>query len=187
MTDISFTSSIRPVSSDSFRRMTLDILNNVSNWSPEGAKKGLSAKTDRIMDCTALGLTDGENVFLMHIIPELSSNKKFLPQIFEKIKNSMDLSCQYLQGILVGARSCSRESLIGYNNFVRFLKEHKIPFSELKGGDTVHKIGYHSKNDEWIISNFDIDRLIKSGEKDSKKLLELGFDRVKINKLDEIV
>lgn len=187
MTDISFTSSIRPVSSDSFCRMTRDITNNVSNWRPEGAKKGLSAKTDRILDCTALGLTDGEKVFLMHIIPELSSNKKFLPHIIEKIKNSMDLSCEYLQGILVGSKSYSRESLIGYNNFVRFLKENKIPFSELKGGNTVHKIAYHTKNDEWLVSNFDIDGLIRSGETDAKKLFEFGFDRVKINKLDEIV
>lgn len=186
MSEVSFTSAIRPVSLTKFERETADITNNVNHWYVEGAKKGLSAKTDRIMDCTALGLTDGENVFLMHIIPDLSSNKKYFEKIIAKIKQNIDITSQYIQGLLVGSKSYSRESQIGYNNFARFLKENKIPFTELKGGDTVHKIGYHTTKDEWLISNYDIDSLIRSGEKDSTKLLEIGFDKVKINKLDEV-
>lgn len=187
MSDISFTSAIKPVSLEHFNKLTSDITNNVNVWKVEGARKGLSAKTDRIMDCTALGITDGENVFLMHIIPDFSSNKKYFAKIIDKIKENVDLSCYYLQAVLVGSKSYSRESQIGYNNFARFLKENKIPYSELKGGDTVHKIGYHSNKDEWLVSNYDIDSLISSGEKDTMKLLEIGFDKVKINKLDEIV
>lgn len=187
MSEISFTSAIRPVSLARFSRETANISNNVTNWYIEGAKKGISAKTDRIMDCTALGLTDGENVFLMHIIPDISSNKTFFNKIITKIKENMDLSSQYIQGLLVGSKNYSRESRVGYNNFARLLKENKIPFSELKGGDTVHEIAYNARKDEWLVSNFDIDSLIKSGETASKRLLEAGFDKVKINKLDEII
>lgn len=187
MQSISFTSAIRPVSLGTFSKETSDIINNVSEWNIKGVKKGLSAKTDRILDCTALGLTDGENVLLMHIIPDLSSNKTYFGKIIEKIKQSIDMTSEYIQGLLVGSKSYSRESVIGYNNFARFLKENKIPFSELKGGDTVHEIGYHTTKDVWLVSNFDIDSLIKSGEKNPMKLLEIGFDKVKINKLDDVI
>ena len=170
MSEVSFTSAIRPVSSEQFNKFTADIVNNVNEWRPQGAKKGISAKTDRILDCTALGITDGQNVFLMHIIPEISSNKHFFEKIIDKIK-----------------KNYSKESRIGYNNFAHFLRENKIPFSELKGGDNVHKIAYHSKTDEWLVSNPDIDSLIQSGENNPKKLLDIGFDTIKINKLDEIV
>ncbi len=187
MQNISFTSAIRPVSLHKFDKETADIANNVTQWCIEGSKKGWSAKTDRIMDCTALGLTDGENVFLMHIIPDISSNKNFFEKIIAKIKQNIDITSEYIQGFLVGSKNYSRESQIGYNNFARFLKANKIPFSELKGGDTVHEIGYHARKDEWLVSNFDIDSLIRSGEKDPMKLLELGFDKVKINKLDEVI
>ena len=97
------------------------------------------------------------------------------------------MSNEYLQALLVGSKNYSKESRIGYNNFAHFLKENKIPFSELKGGDNVHKIAYHSKTDEWLVSNPDIDSLIQSGENNPKKLLDIGFDTIKINKLDEIV
>lgn len=187
MSEISFTSSIRPVSLAKFNKETADIANFVNQWSIEGARKGISAKTDRIMDCTALGLTDGENVFLMHIIPDISSNKAFFEKIIAKVKQNIDITSEYIQGLLVGSKSYSRESQIGYNNFARFLKANKIPFSELKGGDTVHEIGYHARKDEWLVSNFDIDSLIRSGETNPMKLLELSFDKVRINKLDETV
>ena len=186
MADISFTSVIKPVSSGTFNKMTSDIHNNVNLWNLNGAKKGISAKTDRIMDCTALGITDGKDVFIMHIIPDLSSNNTYFKTIANKIKDTMDMTSGYLQAILVGSKSYSLQSQIGYNNFARFLKENKIPYSELKGGDTVHKIAYKSKTDEWLVSNNDIDSLIQSGETDSKKLLEIGFDKVRICKLDEL-
>ena len=110
MSEVSFTSIIRPVSLAKFERETAGITNNVNHWYVEGAKKGLSAKTDRIMDCTALGLTDGENVFLMHIIPDLSSNKKYFEKIIAKIKQNIDITSEYIQGLLVGSKSYSRES-----------------------------------------------------------------------------
>ncbi len=187
MTDISFKSLIRPVCSETFNRETKSIANNVTEWTINGAKKGIAAKTDRIMDCTAIGITDGQTVFLMHIIPELSSNKAFFSSVVNKIKNFVDMTSKYLQALLVGSKNYSRESVIGYNNFARFLKENKIPYSELKGGDSIHEIAYNSTKDEWLISNFDIDSLLKSGITDPEKLLNFGFDKVKINKLDEIV
>lgn len=187
MSEVSFTSAIRPVSSKQFNKFTADIVNNVNEWRAECAKKGLSAKTDRILDCTALGITDGQNVFLMHIIPEIGSNKHFFAKIIDKIKENIDMSNEYLQALLVGSKNYSKESRMGYNNFAHFLKENKIPFSELKGGDNAHKIAYHSKTDEWLVSNPDIDSLIQSGETNPKKLLDIGFDTVRINKLDELV
>lgn len=187
MSEISFTSSIRPVSLSNFNKLTSNVSTSVDIWTINGAKKNTSAKTDRIMDCTAMGITDGKSVFLMHIIPDFSSNKNYFAKIIDKIKENIDLTSEYLQAILVGSKAYSRESQIGYNNFARFLKENKIPFSELKGGDTVHKIAYKTHTDEWIVSNYDIDSLLRSGETDSKKLLEIGFDKVKINKLDNII
>ncbi len=187
MSDISFTSAIHPVSSGNFNRLASNISNAVNDWCPEGAKRGFSVKTDRIMDCTAIGITDGESVFLMHIIPSLSSNKVYFARIVDKIKQNINLCNEYLQALLVGSKNYSRESQIGYNNFARFLKENKIPYSELKGGAAVHKIAYHSNNDEWIVSNYDIDSLIKRGETDSQKLLKMGFDKVRISKLDEVI
>lgn len=183
---ISFTSLIKPVSSTEFRRQSSRILNSVDEWDLNGLKKGMSAKTDRIMDCTAMGITDGENVVLLHIVPNLSSDKNYFAKIAEKVKKSINMTSEYLQGILVGAKKYSRESLVGYNNFVKFLKENKIPFSELKGGESVHKIAYSSDKDTWLVSNFDIDTLLQKGLDDSKKLLEFGFDKVKISKFDEI-
>lgn len=38
------------------------------------------------MDCTALGLTDGEKVLLMHITPDKSSDKAYFSKIVECIK-----------------------------------------------------------------------------------------------------
>lgn len=187
MSDISFTSVIRPVSLDNFNKLTANIINNVSEWKVEGAKKGISAKTDRILDCTAMGITDGENVFLMHIIPDFSSDKKYFEKIVNKIKENVDLTCKHLQAILVGSKEYSKESQTGYKNFARFLKENKIPFSELKGGDTVHKIAYQTNKDEWLVTNYDIDSLIRSKENDFMRLLKLGFDDVRINKLDEVI
>lgn len=184
---ISFTSLIKPVSSKEFRRQASRIFNSVDEWNLNGLKKGISAKTDRIMDCTAIGITDGEQVILLHIVPDLSSDKDYFVKIAEKVKESIDVTSEYLQGILIGAKKYSRESLVGYNNFVKFLKENKIPFSELKGGESVHKIAYSSDKDTWIVSNFDIDTLLQKGLADSKKLLNLVFDKVRICKYDEIV
>lgn len=185
MQNITFTSSIRPLTLAKFEKETANITRNVTRWDIEGAKKGISAKTDRIMDCTALGLTDGEKVFLMHITPDKSSDKAYFSKIVECIKNNIDINSEYIQGLLVGSKKYSRESQIGYNNFVKFLKEQKVPFSELKGGETVHKIGYHTSKDEWLVSNYDIDCCIRNGLTDTKSILEQSFDKVKINKLDD--
>ncbi len=187
MTDISFTSIIRPVCSASFDSQTSSIVNNVNVWNIRGAKKGISAKTDGILDCTALGLTDGQTVFLMHITPDLSSNNAVFSYIAGKIRSSVDMTNEYLQALLVGSKNYSRESVTGYNNFAKFLKDNNIPYSELKGGENIHKIAYNSVKDEWLISNQDIDAFIKRGVINPEKLLKYGFDEVRINKLDEVV
>lgn len=186
MPDITFTSVIRPVSLYNYNKLITDISTNVNIWEIKGAKKGLSAKTDRIMDCTCLGITDGESVYLMHIIPELSSDKNYFAKIIETIKKNIDLSCKYLQALLVGSKNYSRKSQIGYNNFARFLKENKIPYSEFKGGESIHKVAYKTTNDEWLITNYDIDRLITNGKYDSMELLQKSFDKVHINQLDDV-
>ncbi len=97
MQNITFTSSIRPLTLAKFEKETANITRNVTGWDIEGAKKGISAKTDRIMDCTALGLTDGEKVFLMHITPDKSSDKAYFSKIVECIKNNIDINSEYIQ------------------------------------------------------------------------------------------
>ena len=79
--DITFTSTIRPVKKALFDKIRITIPDNKFvdyPWTCKESVRGKSACTTNIRDCTMCGITDGQDVFMMHICPTQDANSNFL-------------------------------------------------------------------------------------------------------------
>lgn len=130
------------------------------------------------------GINDGKDVFMMHLCPTIEANHHlFNTKMF--IAHNIDLNSPNLQAILVGSKPDKKSSDV-YNKLVSIIKDFKIPFSELKIGDIGINVAYCSNKDEWLVSSFKIDKLLKK-RLDSENILKQTFKKVNISELDEII
>ncbi len=192
MDKVSFTSRIRLVSLQEFRRTAFQIDKKkfVSEpWTIKESVLGDSAYTSDILDCTVCGLTDGQKVLLTHICPTNPKNKSF-NKIEEFITKKINLSDKYLQGFILGSKPNninSPNSTKLFDKFVEFMQKYEIPFSRFKGGLFENHVAYSSKHDEWLIGNCVMtDGLKEIYKNNPKTLFNRIFDEVEISDLDEI-
>ena len=184
MTDISFTSAITPVPLKLFNQKSslLDKKSFVDfPWTIDESVKSMSAATKNVCDCSILGITDGTNVFLMHLSPENDLNhiSYFIRQC---IARNVDLKSDNLQGILIGSKPTKKSQDL-YNKLAAFLTEFRIPFSELKNAKDAVNVFYSSVTDGWLIASVSIDRFLKKG-KSCEEIIKNTFKEVRISDLD---
>lgn len=187
MDKISFTSAIRPIPAKEFAKITgaMGGKNSVNfPWTIKEAVKAPNAYTTGILDCTVCGITDGKNVYQMHLCPDVDKNHHF-SEIFRYIRQNIDLKNENLQGFLCGSRPHKKSQDI-YNKFVEFFKNYNIPFTELKNAKNSFNVAYSSSKDEWMISDYHFDKFINANAS-SEDVLNKMFEKVRISDLDEIV
>lgn len=166
MDNITFTSAIRPIKSDKFRRI-IDMISAENfvdyPWTCRESRKASEAYTVGILDCTMCGITDGKDVFMMHICPTTSENSDFLA-IKKYITDRVDLNNKNLRALVLGAKeNPSKYSTKLFDKFVKLLTKYKIPTTSLRGGNIYETVdvAYKSANDEWLISSYYFDEFIK--------------------------
>lgn len=189
MENISFKSSIRPVTRKEFSQ----IVSNYGSknfidypWTVKESVLSNKVYTKGVEDCSFLGLTDGLRVLGMHICPTIEENFDF-SKIKHFIMKKIDLRTSGLQGILLGARRHSEEnrSFNLFDNFELFLKKHSIPYSKFKDGRDENDIAYDSKTDEWVVSSRLAEIPDIKNQITAKGFLEHLFNDVEISELDE--
>lgn len=186
MNEVSFTSAITPVNQVQLAKKIANLDKKAFvafPWTIQDSVKAASAGTTRVCDCSVMGITDGTDVFLMHLSPEYELNHStyFIRQFIAK---NVDLFNKNLQAILIGSKPTKKSQDV-YNKLLMVLHEFKIPFSELKHAKDATNVFYSSVNDEWLISSQCIDRAIKQG-KTSEEILKNTFNTVNISPLDYI-
>ena len=187
MDNISFTSNIKPITLDKFsrgvQRFGRDVYADYP-WTYPNSVKASHAYTDWISDCTMLGITDGEKVFMLHLDPKnkVNSNTYYLQQY---MLNNINFRSKKLNALLVGSKP-TRKSLELYHKIQTTLEKCHIPYSELKNGKGPINVAYSASRDRWYISGLKIDSLIKNGYS-SRDVLANTFEKVKISEFDQII
>lgn len=187
MSEISFTSAIRPVSLRDFSSAVTKIGSKHSvnyPWTINESIKAQAAYTTNICDCTMLGISDGENVLMMHICPTVEQNHNLF-SLKQFIARHINLKNTNLEGMLIGSKMNKKSQEI-YEKLSNLLQNFKIPYSELKIGKDPIKTAYSSQTDEWIVSSPYIDKLLKKGT-EPLSVLNSTFEKVKIADTDEVV
>lgn len=156
-------------------------------WMANQIIKAPKVFTKGIQDCTAGGITDGQDVLMFHICPSVAANKDF-KKIENKILGMIDKNASDLQGFLIGGNHFVDYSLEQFEKFEDFFKNKlSIPYSKFKEHTlaTVSSVFYDSTKDEIVLLNDVINTFY--GKKTSGKLLEESYRDFKISDLDEIV
>jgi hypothetical protein len=191
MQNISFTSNIRLVSPNEYSKSISKISHKNFVDFPWTLKESVladSAFTKDVFDCSVCGLTDGQDVLLMHLCPTSDKNKSFA-KIEKFIEKKLWLGNPDLQGFILGGKFNninSPRSIKLNESFEKFMIKHNIPYSLFRGGDFANNVSYSSKTDEWLISNELIKDDMKEVYKNPLDILSRIFDKIKISKLDEL-
>ena len=189
MNNISFTSRYRFVGNGEFARTTMPFSKQQFvdfPWTISEAVLSTRAYTKDVEDCTVLGLTDGLKIFLLHLTPSLSQNRK-INRVTEFIKEKIDFDNPYLQGFILGSKPNminSPHSEKVYDFLEKFLLDNKIPYSKMKGSKCAHGVAYNSSTDEWTIccENFsDKNKMTKD------EFLKSNFNTIELCEEDEFV
>lgn len=185
--EVSFTSAFRPIPQKEFSILKSGIPKNCFvdfPWTMSEAVKGSSACTDRVCDCSVLGITDGAEVFLSHLNPENESNRQIFA-LREHIARNVDLFNENLQAVLIGSKN-TKKSLDLYGKLKGLLEEFNIKYSQLRNSKTPLSVVYSSNTDEWRIASAEIDKKIRKGLS-SEQIFTSSFENVSLADFDEIV
>ena len=191
MDNITFKSNIRLVSPGEFGQITSSINKKKFvdyPWTVKQSVLASKAYTTGVYDCTICGITDGQQVLLNHICPTNPQNNNF-QRIVDFIKSKINLDNPYLQGFILGSKSylsASPNSTALFDKFVNLMRELKIPCSQLKGGPYENDVAYSSTQDEWIISNTEINENYKKNFKTPMEMFDTIFDHIDISELDSL-
>lgn len=191
MDKISFTSYIKPVTTSQFNAAARLITkkNFVDYpWTCKESKKAASAYTTDVLDCTMCGITDGRDVFMMHICPTSSENSNFL-----KIKNfllkKINFENKDLSALVLGGKifTDDNRSINLFYNFTNFLQSKHIPTTILRGGKIYEPVNvlYSSRKDEWLVASQYLDSFVN--KEASKTVLEKIFPTIHLAVDDVIV
>ena len=185
--NVSFKSAIKPVSAKEYAAAVVRIGQKKSvahPWTLNESVKADSAYSTGIFDCTLCGITDGENVLMMHLCPDVQSNHNF-SGIFRYIAQNIDLKNPQLQGFLLGSQLKKISAQI-YTKFVDFFKNYNIPFSEFKIGLEKTNVAYVKEQDLWLISSLKIDKMLNKSV-NSETIINKMFQKSSICEFDEII
>lgn len=186
MKEISFTSAIHPVSLKEFSRKAASIGEKYFvdfPWSMEQAVKAEKATTRGVNDCTMFGISDGREILMEHLCPDIELNHStyFLKQ---HIARYIDTKSPFNQAVVIGSKPDKKSQSV-YSNVINMLKYFNIPYTELKISETPVNIAYISSSDEYLLSSSSIDNLIKKGL-DNETIINKTFKKVNISNDDYI-
>ena len=186
MTEISFTSTIRPVKINDFRKITASISEDGLvdfPWLISSSRVQKDVYTTHICDCTGYLINDGQKAMLKHLTPNDEKNHNIY-RIFNFISSYFKLPDKNLQAVLIGSHPEQNSQDI-FKKLQLFSERFKIPTTILKTGKSPTDIAYKTSTDEIIVTNEHIDRSLKAG-KSKAEALQSGFEYVKISQMDEI-
>ena len=190
MNNISFKSTIRPVSPEAFNKAITSYGKKNFIAYPWTVKESIISDkiyTKGVEDCSFFALTDGIKALGMHLCPTMEANFDF-SKIKEFIEKSINLKDSNLQGFILGGRRHSEDngSFRLFENLENILKTNKIPYSKFKGGAHVNDIAYDSSKDEFLVSTvFAQNENIKRNY-EAKEVLSRVFDETEVSELDDI-
>ncbi|MBQ7764432.1 hypothetical protein IJ384_03570 [bacterium] len=156
MTNISFQSKIRIIPNSKFNQKTRNIDKNFLIDYPWGLKNSVLGNqfyTTDVLDCSVLGLRCKNKVLGLHIGPYSNDSYNF-SNIEKFIEKTISVKDSSLKGFLIGSKmgfDVYEESENLFEKFRNFLRNHKIQFSELRGGIGAKNIFYSAETDELLI------------------------------------
>lgn len=187
MTEISFTSSLKPVRIKDFRKITASMSDDGFvdfPWLISSSRVQKDVYTTHICDCSAFLLNDGEKALLKHLNPNNDNNHNIY-KIYNFIETHFKLPDKKLQAVLIGSHPEEISQDI-FKQFAKFIERFEIPATILKTGKSPTDVAYRTCSDEVLITNEHIDKSLKAGKSKQEALLS-GFEYVKIAPCDEIV
>ena len=192
MDNLSFTSNIKFLTPNLFNQYVRGFSRGEFVGYPWTVRQSVisdKAYTTDIIDCSVCGLTNGKDVFMLHICPTREENFDF-SKIETFIKDKIDLTSKNIQGFLLGAKNygymMSEKSWNLFDNFENLLQRYNIPYSKFKGGPDPHQVAYSCKSDEWVIANMDdCLRTCKTPEGEKVDVAK-EFEEFAISPLDEL-
>lgn len=186
--NLQFKSKIRPINYLKYREIIDKMGKNVEvkpPWTLAESIKNKNAFSTNIIDCTVCGLTNGQDVLMLHICPTVEKNKNF-SKIKDFILKNFDVTSYDTRGFLVGSQKNNMYSQFSdtlFQNFVNFMEKFEIPFSQFRGTKKIPvHVAYSSTRDEWLLSN-----PIVNPYRCDLKSLKMSFDDIKIDKGDELI
>lgn len=188
MSDISFTSVLKPVTSSKFSKITASFSQDGFvdyPWTISSSRIKPDVYTNHVCDCSVCLITDGKKGLLMHLLPSYSGNHDE-KRIFDFIDHNFNLeNNNHLQAVLLGSHPYKSSQNI-FNYFKKILDKFKIPTTVLKTGNSPTDIAYKTAKDEIYISNKEITDALREG-KNNLEALNLGFKEVAISPCDEVI
>ena len=186
--NLQFKSKIRPINYLKYREIIDKMGKNVEvkpPWTLAESIKNKNAFSTNIIDCTVCGLTNGQDVLMLHICPTVEKNKNF-SKIKDFILKNFDVTSYDTRGFLVGSQKNNMYSQFSdtlFQNFVNFMEKFEIPFSQFRGTKKIPvHVAYSSTRDEWLLSN-----PIVNPYRCDLESLKMNFDDIKIDKGDELI
>lgn len=186
--NLQFKSKIRPINYLEYREIIDKMGKKVEvkpPWTLAESIKNKNAFSTNIIDCTLCGLTNGQDVLMLHICPSVEKNKNF-SKIEDFILKKFNVASYNTRGFLVGSQKNNMYSQFSdtlFQNFVNFMEKFKIPFSQFRGTKKVPAhVAYSSTRNEWLLSNS-----IVNPYRFDLESLKMSFDDIKIDKGDELI
>ncbi len=185
--NISFKSTFRPATRLEFSKVASRIPEKCFvdfPWTINESVKAASAKTNMVFDCSMLGITDGQEVFMLHLCPTIKENLDF-NKIKDFILKKIKINNPNLQAVLIGSQRIQDNSSRLNNFLYNLTKEWNIPCSVFKTNKDPVNIAYFSETDEWIISSYEIEKSLLRNNLSSKNIFKKEFENVQLSNLDE--
>lgn len=160
---------------------SIPLKNNVTIWTAKGLVKANDLYTTGLKDCTSCIITDGEGRCI-HIRPTDEENNDF-STIEKKLLKNINLHSSKIKGFLIGSVSFYKDSQDLFENFVKLLKDKKIPFSMMRGHtkeSIKSAVAYKAeKNTIFVTNDFISDNIFY--KKPPNSFLPRAFEKIEIH------
>ena len=183
--NISFKAKFRAVTTEDFYWGTIGCRRYFARppWTVKESVRGVEAYTTGIIDCSVLGISNGQDVLLMHLCPSHPDNNDF-KKIKDFILEKIDQESKNLKAAIFGSQDiCNSQEL--NKNLQDLMKQLGIPCSIFKCPIAETDVMYSSIDDEWSVSSNSIDYML--GYLNSEEALKNAFLEIKLSHFDEIV
>ena len=186
--NISFQGTYRAITKAEFGRKTINLPRGCNvryPWTTKESVRATKAYTTGTIDCSVLGISNGQDVFLMHLCPTNPKNSNF-KQIKNFILEHIDRESKYLEAALFGSQDYSAKSQKLNKNLLDLMKSLGIPCSIFKCASDEFDVAYSSIEDEWCVSSDAIDYLLNEKKVSSKDALQTTFKEIRLSHVDEL-